>query len=93
MSAINSIGPYTPQFHPDAGAYMAGQRNPDVPTAAEVVCLQQFFRNLRTVAQNVIGDRSVDGTTEVVGLSQCGHVVEFWNSGGLVRIIRRGMYP
>lgn len=93
MAIITYIGPYQPQYRSDVGAYMAGQHNPNMPTPAEFNCIRQFLSDLRTAAQNVVGYRSADGTTEVVNLSQCGHVVEFWNNGTLVAVIRRGTYP
>jgi hypothetical protein len=90
VGAITSIGPYNPQFHPDVGEYMAGHRNP-APSAVEVNCLRQFFGDLRVAAQSITGYRAADGATEVV--SRCGHVVEFWDKGAIVRLIRRGTYP
>jgi hypothetical protein len=97
VPAITSIGPYMPTFHPDVGAYMAGQRNPDMPTPAETACLRSFFAALRAQPQNVSGWQSgpfgapYNGIVYWVG--QCGHVIEFWNNGGFVRLIRRGVYP
>ena len=93
MASITSIGPYDPQFRREVGAYMSGQRNPDMPTATEFDCIRQFLRNLRNTPQNVTGYRAADGSTEVISLSPCGHVIEFWNNGALVGVIRRGTSP
>jgi hypothetical protein len=93
VADITSIGPYRPLIHPDAGAYLAGQRNPDQPTRTEFDCISRFLSALRVSAQSVVGYSTPDGMVEVIGLSQCGHVIEFSNKGALIEVVRRGYYP